>query len=173
VPPSLGRKRPRSGGASSLRDFLIRHPRLRRNIYFAVQHKFLVRFNVRAAAAASGCGIGGFTRWRRVPRTGFALAELAWRLRRGGREAEGGGLLNRYTLSRRIVGSNPIPSAMRSLETRRNPHKKFVSFCSAYTRADTCEADWSGRERISAANNQRSKAPRPLSGTLRYHVHPR
>ena len=32
-------------------------------------------------------------------------------MRRGGREAEGGGLLNRYTLSRRIVGSNPIPSA--------------------------------------------------------------
>ena len=31
--------------------------------------------------------------------------------RRVGREAEGGGLLNRYTLSRGIVGSNPISSA--------------------------------------------------------------
>jgi hypothetical protein len=30
---------------------------------------------------------------------------------RGGREAEGGGLLNRYTVINRIVGSNPIPSA--------------------------------------------------------------
>jgi hypothetical protein len=33
-------------------------------------------------------------------------------LRRGGREAEGGGLLNRYTVISRIVGSNPIPSAI-------------------------------------------------------------
>ena len=32
-------------------------------------------------------------------------------MRRGGREAEGGGLLNRYTVISRIVGSNPIPSA--------------------------------------------------------------
>ncbi len=39
-------------------------------------------------------------------------AALLDALRRGGREAEGGGLLNRYTLSRRIVGSNPIPSAI-------------------------------------------------------------
>src|ERR1051326_947033 len=31
--------------------------------------------------------------------------------RRGGRVAEGGGLLNRYTLSRRIEGSNPSLSA--------------------------------------------------------------
>jgi hypothetical protein len=31
--------------------------------------------------------------------------------RRGGRVAEGGGLLNRYTVISRIVGSNPIPSA--------------------------------------------------------------
>src|SRR5438046_2504805 len=30
---------------------------------------------------------------------------------RGGRVAEGGGLLNRYTVNSRIVGSNPIPSA--------------------------------------------------------------
>jgi hypothetical protein len=30
---------------------------------------------------------------------------------RGGRVAEGGGLLNRYTAITRIVGSNPIPSA--------------------------------------------------------------
>src|ERR1700674_2618314 len=30
---------------------------------------------------------------------------------RGGRVAEGGGLLNRYTVISRIVGSNPIPSA--------------------------------------------------------------
>jgi hypothetical protein len=30
--------------------------------------------------------------------------------------AEGGGLLNRYTLSRRIVSSNLIPSAISSLE---------------------------------------------------------
>ena len=33
-------------------------------------------------------------------------------LRRGGRVAEGGGLLNRYTLSRRIKGSNPFLSAI-------------------------------------------------------------
>jgi hypothetical protein len=32
--------------------------------------------------------------------------------RRGGRVAEGGGLLNRYTVINRIVGSNPIPSAI-------------------------------------------------------------
>jgi hypothetical protein len=32
------------------------------------------------------------------------------RLRRGGRAAEGDGLLNRYTPTRGIVGSNPIPS---------------------------------------------------------------
>src|SRR2546427_6361258 len=31
---------------------------------------------------------------------------------RGGRVAEGGGLLNRYTVNSRIVGSNPIPSAI-------------------------------------------------------------
>ncbi len=38
----------------------------------------------------------------------FRQVLCSWR---GGREAEGGGLLNRYTLSRRIVGSNPISSA--------------------------------------------------------------
>ena len=32
-------------------------------------------------------------------------------IRRGGRVAEGGGLLNRYTLKRRIKGSNPFLSA--------------------------------------------------------------
>ncbi len=31
---------------------------------------------------------------------------------RGGRVAEGGGLLNRYTGTTCIVGSNPIPSAI-------------------------------------------------------------
>jgi hypothetical protein len=31
--------------------------------------------------------------------------------------AEGGGLLNRYTVNSRIVGSNPIPSAIPSLLT--------------------------------------------------------
>src|SRR5438552_6615371 len=36
---------------------------------------------------------------------------LARSTRRGGRVAEGGGLLNRYTVNSRIVGSNPIPSA--------------------------------------------------------------
>jgi hypothetical protein len=35
--------------------------------------------------------------------------------RRGGRVAEGGGLLNRYTVISRIVGSNPIPSANQRL----------------------------------------------------------
>src|SRR5260370_18516497 len=44
----------------------------------------------------NGCGI------RRVDPT------HRWR---GGRVAEGGGLLNRYTVISRIVGSNPIPSA--------------------------------------------------------------
>ena len=34
-----------------------------------------------------------------------------FRLRRRGRVAEGGGLLNRYTLQRRIEGSNPSVSA--------------------------------------------------------------
>ncbi len=33
-------------------------------------------------------------------------------LRRGGRVAEGGGLLNRYTGNTCIVGSNPISSAI-------------------------------------------------------------
>ena len=37
--------------------------------------------------------LGGFARWRR------------------GREAEGGGLLNRYTVKSRIEGSNPSVSA--------------------------------------------------------------
>ena len=35
-----------------------------------------------------------------------------WNERRGGRVAEGGGLLNRYRMSSPIVGSNPIPSAI-------------------------------------------------------------
>ncbi len=35
----------------------------------------------------------------------------SWRTRRRGRVAEGGGLLNRYTLQRRIEGSNPSVSA--------------------------------------------------------------
>jgi hypothetical protein len=34
-----------------------------------------------------------------------------WMLRRRGREAEGGGLLNRYTAKSRIEGSNPSVSA--------------------------------------------------------------
>ena len=38
-----------------------------------------------------------------------AASMNAWRR---GREAEGGGLLNRYTLSRRIEGSNPSGSAI-------------------------------------------------------------
>jgi hypothetical protein len=42
---------------------------------------------------------------------------LGWR---GGREAEGGGLLNRYTVISRIVGSNPIPSANTA---------EFLAFC--------------------------------------------
>ncbi len=47
-------------------------------------------------------------------------------LRRGGREAEGGGLLNRYTLSRRIVGSNPIPSARTPFAALRDNPKKPI-----------------------------------------------
>jgi hypothetical protein len=36
--------------------------------------------------------------------------------------AEGGGLLNRYTVNSRIVGSNPIPSAIwLTAEMSRNP----------------------------------------------------
>src|SRR3984893_1951374 len=38
---------------------------------------------------------------------------------RGGRVAEGGGLLNRYTVKSRIVGSNPIPSATPTQSPRR------------------------------------------------------
>jgi hypothetical protein len=37
--------------------------------------------------------------------------------RRRGREAEGGGLLNRYTVKSRIEGSNPSVSAIISLIT--------------------------------------------------------
>lgn len=33
---------------------------------------------------------------------------------RGGREAEGGGLLNRYTINSRIEGSNPSLSVLRA-----------------------------------------------------------
>jgi hypothetical protein len=33
--------------------------------------------------------------------------------------AEGGGLLNRYTVNSRIVGSNPIPSATHTQSPRR------------------------------------------------------
>jgi hypothetical protein len=40
--------------------------------------------------------------------------------RRGGRVAEGGGLLNRYTVISRIVGSNPIPSATYPFATIHN-----------------------------------------------------
>ncbi|MCD6035582.1 MAG: hypothetical protein K0R63_1323 [Rickettsiales bacterium] len=36
-------------------------------------------------------------------------------MRSGGREAEGGGLLNRYTGLTRIGGSNPLHSAISSL----------------------------------------------------------
>ena len=71
-------------------------------------------------------------------------------MRRGGREAEGGGLLNRYTLSRRIVGSNPIPSAMRPSVTSRKPGQKIVSIYLAYTWADTCNAAWGVWERMAA-----------------------
>ena len=42
-------------------------------------------------------------------------ARISRRTRRRGRVAEGGGLLNRYTLQRRIEGSNPSVSASRSL----------------------------------------------------------
>ncbi len=49
-----------------------------------------------------------------------ALAYRDIRIRRGGRVAEGGGLLNRYTLKRRIKGSNPFLSAI-ALVRRRPP----------------------------------------------------
>jgi hypothetical protein len=43
--------------------------------------------------------------------TGWALLDRHASIRRRGRAAEGGGLLNRYTLQRRIEGSNPSVSA--------------------------------------------------------------
>ena len=42
---------------------------------------------------------------------GLRAKPLMYKEWRGGRVAEGGGLLNRYTLSRRIEGSNPSLSA--------------------------------------------------------------
>ncbi len=39
-------------------------------------------------------------------------------MRRGGRVVEGGGLLNRYTVTSRIEGSNPSPSATLRLRLR-------------------------------------------------------
>jgi hypothetical protein len=50
-------------------------------------------------------GDSGFVRW-----DGYAKCLRCRRWRRG-RVAEGGGLLNRYTLLRRIEGSNPSVSA--------------------------------------------------------------
>src|SRR5215472_483489 len=44
-------------------------------------------------------------------------------LRRRGRVAEGGGLLNRYTLIRRIEGSNPSVSAKPSFPALPKPHQ--------------------------------------------------
>ncbi len=71
---------------------------LRCKIFFALQQKTLSRY----------FALMGFTSHREP----IMSKRGGWKpSRRGGREAEGGGLLNRYTLSRRIVGSNPIPSA--------------------------------------------------------------
>ncbi len=46
--------------------------------------------------------------------TGRPNTGMTWPRGRRGRAAEGGGLLNRYTLSRRIEGSNPSVSANNS-----------------------------------------------------------
>ena len=54
--------------------------------------------------------------------TGSAPLDRHASIRRRGRVAEGGGLLNRYTLQRRIEGSNPSVSAkpsMKSIAPRR------------------------------------------------------
>ena len=50
--------------------------------------------------------------------TEISVIDKKLRQRRCGRVAEGGGLLNRYTLSRRIMGSNPILSASRYVRAR-------------------------------------------------------
>ncbi len=52
-----------------------------------------------------------------MPALAYEQARQGWLMRsgwawRGGREAEGGGLLNRYTGLTGIVGSNPISSAI-------------------------------------------------------------
>jgi hypothetical protein len=48
---------------------------------------------------------------RELGLTDRALLDTDVLIRRRGRVAEGGGLLNRYTLQRRIEGSNPSVSA--------------------------------------------------------------
>src|SRR6202022_739296 len=79
----------RRNSAGSLR-------RLQETGIFRTSLALVRRIDSAHAAVYNDCGI------RRVDPT------HRWR---GGRVAEGGGLLNRYTVISRIVGSNPIPSA--------------------------------------------------------------
>ena len=53
-----------------------------------------------------GLSYQGYNNWFKITNNNKDLC-----LRRGGREAEGAGLLNQYT-GNCIVGSNPIPSAI-------------------------------------------------------------
>jgi hypothetical protein len=65
-----------------------------------------------AALRKIRAGQGGNRPARSPSRQARAVAKpLIRQGRRGGRVAEGDGLLNRYTVINRIVGSNPIPSA--------------------------------------------------------------
>jgi hypothetical protein len=114
-------------------------------------HRRLARLSF-GYRAAIGCKSGNarpwpasFARGRRRLASGTPLGHMDVRRRRG-RVAEGGGLLNRYTLSRRIEGSNPSVSA-----------SLFVSLGSAHTppsalsrllRHDACSyACFDGRRR--------------------------
>ena len=50
-----------------------------------------------AAARGGGRGLEGTEESRRGSIGVWGVVDYTWRFRRGGREAEGGGLLNRYT----------------------------------------------------------------------------
>jgi hypothetical protein len=77
--------------------------------------------------------------------------------RRGGREAEGGGLLNRYTVESRIMGSNPILSA--NLASRDDGTCSVVSrLCDDLCAARAMSGTFAGGNRA-VAENRRQDPP--------------
>ena len=131
APPSLGRKRPRNRRENSSCNSMYS------GVDVAVQGKF-------CSAASRRYVLHKFNKNNSLyvlSRRGFTTSapplkskagrrcEPSGRAWRGGREAEGGGLLNRYTGLTGIVGSNPISSASLVPENLR----MLLSECSSAT----------------------------------------